>query len=99
MGITIHYSFGKIENPNGLLKRAKERALKMNWKILEDKKNCLTLHPHNDCESVDLEFKQLKEVRKIKDYDYIKNIIALAFQNVFSIIFPPLQFVRSKMLP
>ena len=65
MGITIHYSFGKIENPNGLLKRAKERALKMNWKILEDKKNCLTLHPHNDCESVSLEFKQLKEVRKI----------------------------------
>ncbi len=74
MGITIHYSFVKRENPKSLLNLALLLAQKLNWKILEDKKNCLILHPTEECESVELRFMQIKNVRKIKEYDYITNI-------------------------
>lgn len=75
MGITIHYSFVKREIPKDLLSKAKLFAKKLNWEVLEDSENCLILHPQENCESVALEFKQLKEVRKIEGYDYIKNIL------------------------
>jgi hypothetical protein len=77
MGITIHYSFVRKKSPKDLLRKAKKLAVKLNWKVLEDniKNNELELHPHPDCESVELKFKQLKEVREIEGYDYIKNIL------------------------
>jgi len=65
MGLTIHYSFKRERSPEELLKRAEIIAKKLGWEILERSWNKLIVHPHTECESVDLHFHKVKNIKPV----------------------------------
>lgn len=77
MGITIHYRF-MVRSRDALLEllaEVKAIAEKLEMKVLEHRDMELVLHPHPDCESVNLEFRQWKEVKAVKEWDYCKEVM------------------------
>lgn len=56
-----------------ILREIKDIASKLGMKIISDDKTSLIIHPHPNSESINLEFKQWKEVKNIKEWDYCKD--------------------------
>ncbi len=77
MGITIHYRFMATSRDavSKLLAEVKVIAEKLEMQVLEHRDLELVLHPHPDCESVDLTFRQWKEVKAAKEWDYCKEVM------------------------
>lgn len=77
MGITIHYRFMAISRDAvlKLLAEVKVIAEKLEMKVLEHRDMELVLHPHPDCETVNLDFRQWKEVKAVTGWDYCKEVM------------------------
>jgi hypothetical protein len=74
MGITIHYAFMMRDRDAVLqvLKEIKDIAVKLKMKIVDDSGMSLVVHPHPNCETLNLEFKKWFEVKQKKGFDYCK---------------------------
>ena len=74
MGITIHYGFRMRSKDSviRLLKKTKALASKLGMKLIQEQDTMLVLHPHPKCESINLDFRQWKEVKAVKEWDYCK---------------------------
>lgn len=74
MGITIHYAF-MIRSRDAvcrMLAEIKEIAARLGMRIMQDEETCLILHPHQGCESLNLDFMQWKEVKQREGFDYCR---------------------------
>ncbi len=63
MGLTIHYSFIRVKQPESLLKKAEKIARTLGWEILDRGWNKLIIHPTEECESIDLHFHKVKNIK------------------------------------
>lgn len=63
MGLTIHYSFAKEKTPEYLLREAENIAKNLGWKVLHRSWNHIILHPHERCESIELHFRKVKNIK------------------------------------
>ena len=77
MGLTIHYRFMARSRDaiSKLLAEVQGIAEKLDMKVLEHRELELILHPHPDCESVNLAFRKWKEVKAVKEWDYCKEVM------------------------
>ncbi len=74
MGITIHYRF-MMRNREAVIKMLngiKEIAEKLGMRIVRDEAVCLIIHPHKDCETLHLDFRKWKDIKKITEWNYVK---------------------------
>ena len=74
MGITIHYRF-RVRSRDvalRLLSGAKAVAVRLGMKVMQEREMMLVLHPHPGCESINLHFRQWKEVKAAKEWDYCR---------------------------
>ena len=72
MGVTIHYRFARFNTPEHLLKKVETLAKKLGMEIHHRSWNHIIIHPHQQCESIELHWHQVKTIkaRNKDNYDY-----------------------------
>jgi hypothetical protein len=64
MGITIHYSFIRHNDPEPLMQRISEQAAKLGMRIQHRSVNHLVIDPHPESEWIDLHWRKWKTIRQ-----------------------------------
>jgi hypothetical protein len=69
MGITIHYTFVRRQNPHALMAEVNQAAKKRGMKIEHNSSHHLVIAPHPQCEWIDLNWRTWKEIKGAKAED------------------------------